>query len=130
MRERKAPGYFTEDLQPRVTGGVPRYTSRTEKPVDYVEIGVEGGAVIGYLYANDEDEAAGWCPRREASPSEQNAVAVWIQRLHEGKAQGWAPTAALDALIGREGAEGAGIWTRVVSSARQSAVSIEELKNR
>lgn len=127
---RKAPGYLTEDLQPRVTGGPARYESHTEKRVDFVEIGVEGGAVIGYLYANDEEGAAGWHPRADATPNEQNAVAVWVRRLHEGKERGWAPTRALDALLGQEWAPGAGIRTRVVSATRQKAESLEELKGR
>lgn len=91
-------GYFNEDLAPRITGGPPRYTSQTAGPVVYVA--VTAGRVIGYLYANDADDAAGWVPRLEATPAEQNLAAAWIFRLRDAKARGLAPVAALNELRG------------------------------
>ena len=95
---RQPPGYMTEDLEPRVTGGPPRYTSQTGGPVTYVA--VTAGRVIGFLYANDADDAAGWVPRAGASPEEQNLAAAWIVRLRDAKARGLAPTAALAEIRG------------------------------
>lgn len=97
-RRRQTPGYMTEDLAPRITGGPPRYTSQTEGPVVYVA--VTAGRVIGYLYANDADDAAGWVPRHDATPDEQNLAAAWIIRLRDAKARGLAPVAALHELRG------------------------------
>jgi hypothetical protein len=97
-QRRQPPGFLTEDLAPRITGGPPRYSSRTEGPVVFVAI--TAGPVIGYLYANDDDDAAGWLPRRDATPDQQNLAAPWIRRLRDAKARGLAPVAALQELRG------------------------------
>ena len=93
------PGYMTEDLEMHEISGPPRYTSRTNGPVDHVTLATRKGEVIGYLYANDEDEAAGWQPAAGASPHAQNLVAPWIRMLHDAKKRGLKPGVALDEMF-------------------------------
>lgn len=100
MIRRHTPGYMTEDLQPRLTGGPARYTSRTGKAVDHVLLRTSEGEVMGYIYVNDDDDAAGWQPRAGASPAAQNLAAFWMQTLCECKQRGLKPRAALDEILG------------------------------
>jgi hypothetical protein len=122
MKERRQPpGFLTEDLAPRITGGPPRYSSRTEGPVVYVPVTV--GRVIGYLFANDADDAAGWVPRLESTPAEQNLAAAWIFRLRDAKARGLAPVAALNELRGAASGPSA-----IPSDAPRTAESLDALR--
>jgi len=93
------PGYMTEDLQPRITGGPPRYTTRTDKPVEHIALATKDGELMGYLYINDEDDAAGWEPAVGASPDAQNLAAPWGRMLQHAKARGLRPSAALDEML-------------------------------
>ena len=93
------PGYMTEDLQPREISGPARYTSRTSGPVDHITLATQEGKPIGYFYANDEDEAAGFEPIAGASPDEQNLVAPWNRMLLDAKKRGLKPSAALDEML-------------------------------
>src|SRR5204862_4791325 len=95
----RAPGYLTEDLQPREIAGPPRYRSRTDKAVECIAIADRQEVVIGYLYANDEDDAAGWQARPAAGVEAQNLAAPWIRRLRDAKQRGLRPTEALDELL-------------------------------
>jgi hypothetical protein len=121
--ERRPPGYLTEDLEPRITGPA-RYTSKTDKPVVHITLADETGAVIGYLYANDEDDAAGWVPRHDATPTQQNLVSPWVQLLRDAKARGIKPTAALDELLSATPTN----KSRAVAGSRQTSANIDALK--
>jgi hypothetical protein len=83
MAERRAPGYMTEDLQPRIAAGAPRYTSRTAKQVEHVALAKRSGERIGYLYANDEDDAAGWIAVAGLTPAGWNLATPWVRILHD-----------------------------------------------
>ncbi len=100
MIRRRAPGYMTEDLELQVTGGPARYTSRTGGPVDHVLLRTSEGEVMGYIYVNDDDDAAGWQPQAGASPEAQNHAALWMITLRECKQRGLKPRAALDEILG------------------------------
>lgn len=76
-----------------ISTGPPQYVSRTSKPVQYVTVADSGGTVIGYVWVNDEDEAAGWISRRAVSGGD------WIERLRDAKARGLAPSEALAELV-------------------------------
>ncbi|WP_415950364.1 hypothetical protein [Streptomyces sp. KLOTTS4A1] len=97
--ERHVSPRMTEDLHFRRTDGPPRYARRTDKPVQYLTIVDAAGAVIGYVWANDEDDAAGWTVRTAGGDEAFNLGFIWVTKLHEAKAQGLAPTAALAALV-------------------------------
>jgi hypothetical protein len=126
MADGRPPGFLTEDLDLRVSGGPPRYRSRTDRPVEYIAIADAQDAVIGHIYANDDDDAAGWHPRSGAEPEALNLAAPWIRMLHGAKARGLAPTAALDDLVAR-GTDYEENPRSRVAHARRSAVGVAAL---
>ncbi len=98
--ERRVSPRMTEDLHfNRVEGGPPRYARRTDKAVQYVVIVSAAGEVIGYVWANDEDDAAGWTVRPAGGDEAFNLGFIWATKLHEAKARGVTPTAALAEMI-------------------------------
>jgi hypothetical protein len=119
---RRPPGYLTEDLHLQVSGPA-RYTSRTEKPVEHITLTDGSGAVIGYLYANDDDDAAGWVPRATATPEQQNLASPWMMLLLEAKTRGIRPSAALDELLSARPSN----QSRAIA-ARQTAAGLEALR--
>lgn len=68
--ERPINPRFDEDVHFNlVSPGPARYQNYTEKPVRYFAVvDKQGGAVLGYVWANDEDDAAMWEPREAAGP--------------------------------------------------------------
>jgi hypothetical protein len=90
---------MTEDLQMRQISGPPLYTSRTGKPVDHITLRTAAGELMGYIYCNDEDDAAGWQAQAGASPTAQNHAAFWIGILADSKKRGLKPGAALDQML-------------------------------
>lgn len=123
MAERRAPGYMTEDLEPRIVSGPPRYTSRTEKSVEYVALADAVGVVAGYFYANDEDRAAGWVACPGYGPEAYHLAAPWIRHLHDARRREIAPVAALDELEQMDDGRGG-----VVPGSRRSASGLTELR--
>ena len=120
---RKVRGPMSEDLELRIVSGPPRYTSRTDKPVEHLALADDQGNVIGYIYANDEDEAAGWQARPAAGFHAQNLVAPWIRMLHEAKRRSLKPSAALDELMGCSHPH-----THIVPNSRQRSANLAALK--
>jgi hypothetical protein len=119
----RPPGYLTEDLSLQLSGPA-RYSSRTDQAVEHIAIADGSGTVIGYLYANDDDDAAGWVPRRSATPAQQNLATPWVLWLHEAKRRGLEPSAALEALLGAQPSNS----SRVVDGSRSIAASLEALR--
>lgn len=117
------PGYMTEDLELRQVAGPLRYTSRTNGPVEYITLATNQSELMGYIYANDEDCAAGWQAAARASPAAQNLVAPWIRMLHDAKKRGLKPSAALDEML-----LAAHPHSHVVPDSRNTATSLDALK--
>src|SRR5688572_21496626 len=117
------PGYMAEDLQPREIAGPPRYTSRTNGPVEHLTLATQEGKPIGYFYANDEDEAAGFQPIAGASPDEQNLVAPWNRMLLDAKKRGLKPSAALDEMVPATHRN-----SRIVPGSRNISANLDALK--
>jgi hypothetical protein len=91
---------LNEDLLFNVApGGPPRYSHLSNKPVQYLTVADRHGQVIGYAWANDEDDAAGWVVRKAGGDEAFNKGSVWAIKLHDAKARGIAPTAALAEMI-------------------------------
>ncbi|MGY4920849.1 hypothetical protein ACWD9K_37965 [Streptomyces sp. 900116325] len=91
---------LNEDLLFNVApGGPPRYSHLSQKPVQYLTVTDRDGEVIGYAWANDEDDAAGWVVRKAGGDEAFNKGARWARKLHDAKARGVAPTAALAEMI-------------------------------
>lgn len=127
MSAKKPPGYMTEDLQPRITGGPRRYTTRTRGPVEYIALEMLDGTPIGCYYANDADEAVGFVVHPRATIDAQNALGPWVRALGACKSQGLLPTAALDSLIAQKVDSATNPRSHVVSAARLHADSVEAL---
>ncbi|MET8470030.1 ADP-ribosylglycohydrolase family protein [Streptomyces sp. NPDC006422] len=90
---------FEEDLSFHLVSGPDRYASTTELPVRYVAVADAKGTVTGYVWANDEDGAAGQIDRRDAGHQAVNLR----PRLTDAKARGLAPTAVLQELVADAG---------------------------
>ncbi|MGW2066745.1 hypothetical protein ACWCO9_40205 [Streptomyces sp. NPDC001937] len=80
-------------------GGPPRYSHLSNKPVQYLTVADRQDQVIGYAWANDEDDGAGWVVRKTGGDEAFNKGARWAIKLHDAKARGIAPTAALAEMI-------------------------------
>jgi hypothetical protein len=117
------PGYMTEDLEMREVSGPPRYTSRTNKPVEHIALATQEGKCVGYLYANDEDDAAGWQAVAGASPDEQNLAAPWMRMLQDAKQRGLKPSAALEEMLRATPPN-----SHVVPGSRNLSASLDALK--
>ncbi|MET7857696.1 hypothetical protein ABZS81_10770 [Streptomyces sp. NPDC005318] len=99
-REQRPNPRLNEDLLfNEAPGGPPRYSPMTAGPVHYLTIADREGEVIGYAWANDEDDAAGWEVRKAGGDEAFNKGARWARKLHDAKARGVAPTAALAEMI-------------------------------
>ncbi|MFJ7944435.1 hypothetical protein ACIQ6K_12425 [Streptomyces sp. NPDC096354] len=80
-------------------GGPPRYSHLSHKPVQYLAVADRHGQVIGYAWANDADDAAGWVIRKAGGDKAFNEGSVWAIKLHDAKARGIAPSVALAEMI-------------------------------
>lgn len=82
-----------------VEPGPPRYQTWTDKPVRYLTVAdKEGGAVLGYVWASDEDDAAAWVPRKAAGGRALAEGSHWHARLQGAKGRGIPPSQALAEL--------------------------------
>ncbi|CAM5745881.1 hypothetical protein STAFG_2933 [Streptomyces afghaniensis 772] len=98
--ERPVNPRFAEDMHLNFVSGPPRYRNHTDKPVRYITVAdKENGAVLGYLWAGDEDDAAGWEPRQAGGPHAVNEGGFRIRRLRSAKERGLLPSQALAELL-------------------------------
>jgi hypothetical protein len=125
MSDRKLPGYMTEDLQPRVISGPPNYGVDTDKPIEHITLTNESDEVIGYIYANDEDDVAAWQLHYPAGHLATNLVPPWNRMLSDAKQRGLKPTQALDEL---ERAPTPANKTKVVSGSRTKSSGTAALR--
>ena len=128
MSASRARGPLSEDLEPRIVSGPRRYQSKTNKAVEYIALADRDDRVIGYFFANDEDDAAGWQGRADVPPVSANLAAPWIRFLRDAKKRGLKPSAALDELIRRGVDYTDSPRTRIVTASRQAAPSLAALK--
>ncbi|MEU3291417.1 hypothetical protein ABZ722_03535 [Streptomyces longwoodensis] len=98
-RERNVQPRLTEPLQFEEVAGPARYSRTTDKPVQYVTVANGQGTVLGYVWANDEDDAAGWKVRKAGGDEAFNRGALYVSRLRDAKARGISPSAALAELL-------------------------------
>ncbi|MFI6725509.1 hypothetical protein NRF20_14425 [Streptomyces sp. R-74717] len=90
---------FEEDMQLKRVAGPPRYNRVAQGPVQYVRVADSDGVVIGYVWANDEGDAAGWVTPQGLGAAAINAGAAWLRKLRDAKSRGIAPTALLAELV-------------------------------
>ncbi|MFI1001531.1 hypothetical protein ACIP10_01800 [Streptomyces galbus] len=80
--------------------GPPRYRARTDKPVQYLTVvDKASGAVLCYVWAGDEDDAAAWVPRDDAGGRALADGGHWHARLRSAKERGLLPSQALAELL-------------------------------
>ncbi|WP_307674857.1 hypothetical protein [Streptomyces sp. V4I2] len=96
--EQPLPSRFEEDWQFKQVAGPARYNRQTDGPVAYLQVADRVGTVIGYMWANDKDGAAGFVVPPGLPPNAVNAGARWVRALRDGKARELAPTALLAEL--------------------------------
>ncbi|MFF2325502.1 MULTISPECIES: hypothetical protein [unclassified Streptomyces] len=97
--ERLNPRLNEDLLFNKAPGGPPRYNRLSDKPVQYLTVASRDGEVIGYVWANDEDDAAGWLVRKAGGDEAFNKGSRWARKLHDAKARGITPTAALAEMV-------------------------------
>jgi hypothetical protein len=97
-RTPRLPGYMTEDLQPRIVSGPAEYNDEPSGPV-VVSVVHRKQTVMGYLWADDAGDAAGFVSSADGGPAAINQFTVWLERLRDAKARGLTPRQALDELI-------------------------------
>jgi hypothetical protein len=95
-RSFEAP-YRLRTVVSRLPEGSARYADMTEGPVRYLTVAGSRG-VLGYLWAADNEDAAGYEPRSAAGEAAFDAALVWLLRLGEAKASGLSPRQALSHL--------------------------------
>ncbi|MER7405599.1 hypothetical protein ABT373_24710 [Streptomyces sp. NPDC000070] len=96
--EKPIPSRFEENLQFKQVAGPATYSNTTDGPVVYLSVADRTGSVIGYVWANDQDDAAGWVVPPGLSANAVNAGGRWVRALRAGKARQLAPTALLAEL--------------------------------
>ncbi|MFJ7944436.1 hypothetical protein ACIQ6K_12430 [Streptomyces sp. NPDC096354] len=105
--------------------GPPGYNRVAQGPVQYVRVAADSGVVIGYVWADDEGEAAGWVTPPGLGAAEINVGAAWLRKLRDAKARDIAPTALLAELI-RDTRDIQG--SRVVPGSLTESTTLDELK--
>lgn len=85
----------------RLLSGVPScstgYASEADTPIRYMAVAT-GGRVLGYLWAADAEDAAGYEPRNAAGDAAFDAGVVWLTRLTEARYKQMSPLEALAEL--------------------------------
>ncbi|WP_369389177.1 hypothetical protein AB5J72_17480 [Streptomyces sp. CG1] len=123
--ERPINPRFDEDVHfDLVAPGPARYLTRTDKPVLYFTVvDKEGGAALGYVWANDEDDAAAWVPRAAAGGRALAEGGHWHARLQEAKGRGIPPSQALSEMLSNpEGNRGRALPASLTDAPNAAAV--------
>lgn len=125
MIDPRASKRTTEDLELiPAEGGPLAYTNITNGPLRYVEV-ANDSTVLGYLWAADADDAAGFVPRAAAGDEAFNAWVSWKGELREAKVRRLQPSQALTELAWNTGG---GRMGRVVPGSEEQAPSLAALK--
>ncbi|ORT59281.1 hypothetical protein [Streptomyces sp. CB03238] len=114
----------TDQMLARLPSDAVSYSLETESPVEFVEVAV-GDRVIGYLWASDVDDAAGYEPRTPAGDDAVDAGPTWLTRLSDAKNRGLSPTQALRDLSAWPDDSQAGA---IVPASLRQASSLEDLQ--
>jgi hypothetical protein len=123
--ERPINPRFDDDMWfNQVSPGPPRYQTRTDKPVWYITVAdKEGGAALGFVWANDEDDAAAWVPRDAAGGRALAEGGHWHARLTAAKGRGIPPSQALaEMLSSPEGNRGRAVPGSLADAPNAAAV--------
>ncbi|MFF7458223.1 hypothetical protein [Kitasatospora sp. NPDC008115] len=125
-RDRENPR-LREDMQFEVIDGPVDYAYRTDKPVEYMTIANETSGVLGYLWASDADDAAGWVGRPAVAVEASNSAGYWLIRMRAAKARDLPPSQALAELSDDRPGGQIGF---VVPGSRSRAESVGDLREK
>ncbi|MFD9863354.1 hypothetical protein [Streptomyces alboflavus] len=114
----------TEELQSRLPSEAPQFATETDLPVSFVEIAMNG-ETVGYLWAADGDNAAGYEPYTPAGDVSVEAGVHWLEWLSDVKASGAAPSHALRLPAPEGGESTSGM---IVPGSQGVADSLEDLQ--
>lgn len=115
----------TEQLQAKLPPNAVSFRTETELPVEFSEVSV-GGRIVGYVWAADGDDAAGYEPRTPAGDEALHSGFSWLQRLSEAKKQGLSPSQALCDLSMWAGDPQAG---SILEASLREVSSLEDLRD-
>jgi hypothetical protein len=101
-----------------------RYASDAAGPVRWVEV-ASGGRTLGYLWAADQEGAAGWVSRSAAGDDGDNAGVDWYGLLRAAKADGLSPFQALASMLSDPGG---GVMGRAVPGSGGDLPSLAALR--
>lgn len=123
-RDKEYKGPLSQDVVFEQVGESPNFSRTSSSQVEYLEV-VASGEVLGFLWASDEADAAGFAIRKAAGGVANNAAVAWNKELTKARANGLSPVRALQRL-----AEGAGLGTfgTVSSGSRATAETSAALK--
>ncbi|MFI2599593.1 hypothetical protein ACH5AC_02510 [Streptomyces sp. NPDC018693] len=103
----------------------PHFETQAESPVTFAEVALRD-QVIGYLWASDSENAAGYEPRTPAGDISLDAGKEWLARLSEAKRRGLRPSDALREFAGWQGDFRSGT---VLAGSLRTAPSLEDLQD-
>ena len=116
---------LTDSLLFTVLPGGPRdYARATDGPVQYVAVAT-GDVLLGYLWASEQEDAAGFVPRAAAGDDGLNASVAWTLELRARKERDLPPVQALAELADGVGHANYG-WA--VAGSEEVAADLAALK--
>jgi hypothetical protein len=119
----------TERLQEKIPQDAPRYESETSAPVEFVDVSLDEG-VIGYLWAAENGDAAGYEPRTPAGHVAMDVAAEWLAYLSQAKGRGLSSLDALREAMDGEGTKPSGAVASGSLRRASSAEEVQELSGR
>lgn len=103
----RARGARAERAPGAGAAGPSAYVDHTDGPVSYCPAVSGDGTVLGYLWASEADDAAGFVERAAAGTvNASNAAGAWRRRLRRAHARGLPALGALREWIGEDPAAG------------------------
>lgn len=85
----------TEDVHFTSSGNKAGYASSTSGPVRYRQVAASGGGILGYLWYDDAENAAGYVPRKAAGDDAFNAGTYWYGHFAAAQKRGLAASEAV-----------------------------------
>jgi hypothetical protein len=120
---------LTEDVHFRVVDGPQQYARKATGPIRYAPVR-RGGTVLGYLWAADDQDAAGMARRPAAGDAGGNASVYWTLALRTAKARDLRPSEALAVLAAEAGDDTNGHVVLSALTEIDSLTALRELARR
>ncbi len=115
----------TDRLRALLPMDLPQFSAETQGQVDYMEVTADG-KLVGFVWAADSDDAAGFEPYTPAGDLACEIAEHWLLRLSKAKARGLSPSQAMRVPASDVG-DTAAIST--VTGALRHAKTLEEVQD-